>query len=95
MTAQGAIKPQIFNYLGLVETKLGHYKEAITWLDSAIALRRKEADYYVNRGIAKEGMNDPTAMQDYDTAILLRPDHAVALHNIAVLKRKMGRNYRQ
>ena len=61
MTAQGAIKPQIFNYLGLVETKLGHYKEAITWLDSAIALRRKEADYYVNRGIAKEGMNDPTA----------------------------------
>ena len=91
MTAQGAIKPQIFNYLGLVETKLGHYKEAITWLDSAIALRRKEADYYVNRGIAKEGMNDPTAaMQDYETAILLRPDHAVALHNIAVLKRKTG-----
>ncbi len=28
------------------------------WLDSAIALRKKEADYYVNRGIAKEGMND-------------------------------------
>ncbi|HZI24265.1 MAG TPA: tetratricopeptide repeat protein [Chryseolinea sp.] len=91
VTAQGSIKPQIFNYLGLVETKLGHYKEAINWLDSAIALRKKEADYYVNRGIAKEGMNDTTAMQDYETAILLRPDHAVALHNIAVLKRKQGR----
>ena len=90
MTAQGAIKPQICNYLGLVETKLGNYKQAITWLDSAITLRKKEADYYVNRGIAKEGMNDPTAMQDYEAAILLRPDHAVALHNIAVLKRKTG-----
>ena len=90
VTAQGSIKPQIFNYLGLVETKLGHYQEAIIWLDSAISLRKKEADYYVNRGIAKEGLNDTTAMQDYNTAILLRPDHAVALHNIAVLKRKNG-----
>ncbi|HZI25888.1 MAG TPA: tetratricopeptide repeat protein [Chryseolinea sp.] len=91
ITAQGSIKPQILNYLGLVETKLGHYKEAITWLDSAIALRQKEADYYVNRGIAKEGMNDTTsAMQDYNRAIELRPDHTVALHNIAVLKRKTG-----
>jgi tetratricopeptide (TPR) repeat protein len=90
VTAQGSIKPQIFNYLGLVETKLGNYKEAIVWLDSAIGLRQKEADYYVNRGIAKEGVNDTTAMQDYNTAIKLRPDHAVALHNIAVLKRKQG-----
>jgi tetratricopeptide (TPR) repeat protein len=90
VTTQSAIKPQIFNYLGLVETKLGNYKEAINWLDSAIELQRKEADYFVNRGIAKEGMNDTTAMQDYKTAVLLRPDHTVARHNIAVLKRKKG-----
>jgi tetratricopeptide (TPR) repeat protein len=90
MTAQGPITPQIFNYLGLVETKLGHYQEAINWLDSAIQIRQKEADYFVNRGIAKEAINDPTALQDYNTAISLRPDHAVALHNIAVLKRKQG-----
>jgi tetratricopeptide (TPR) repeat protein len=90
MTAQGNIKPQILNYLGLVETKLSHYKEAITWLDSAIQLNPKQADYYVNRGIAKEGVNDTTAMQDYETAITLQPDHTVALHNIAVFKRKKG-----
>src|SRR5688500_7902226 len=29
ITIQGNIKPQIFNYLGLVETKLGHPKEAL------------------------------------------------------------------
>jgi tetratricopeptide (TPR) repeat protein len=90
MTAQGAITPQIFNYLGLVETKLGHHKEAVSWLDSAIQLNPKNADYFVNRGIAKEGLSDTTAMEDYKTAISLRPDHAVALHNIAVLNRKKG-----
>ncbi len=90
MTAQGSITPVILNYLGLVETKLGNYQQAIVWLDSAIQLQEKNADYFVNRGIAKEGINDSTAMHDYVTAVTLRPDHAVALHNIAVLKRKKG-----
>ncbi len=92
MTAQGNIRPQVYNYLGLVETKLGDYKQAISWLDSAIQLKSKEPDYFVNRGIAKEAMSDSTAMQDYLTALSLRPDHALALHNIAVLKRKTGQS---
>lgn len=90
VTVQGAIQPQVFNYLALVETKLGNFKEAITWLDSAIQLEGKQADYFVNRGIAKEGLNDTTAMQDYKKALLIQPDHTVALHNVAVLKRKRG-----
>lgn len=90
MTAQGLIKPQLYNYLGLVETKLGRYKEAIGWLDSAIAIDPKNADYLVNRGIAKESLNDITASADYYAALALRPDHAIALHNLAVLKRKTG-----
>lgn len=90
ITAQSDTKPQIFNYLGLVETKLGNYAGAISWLDSALQLQGKQADYFVNRGIAKEAMNDTTAMQDYMAAIALQPDHTVALHNIAVLKRKRG-----
>lgn len=90
VTVQGAIQPQIFNYLALVETKLGKFKEAVTWLDSAILLDSKQADYFVNRGIAKEGLNDTTAMQDYKKALSIQPDHSVALHNVAVLKRKKG-----
>jgi tetratricopeptide (TPR) repeat protein len=92
ITAQGNIRPQVFNYLGLVEIKLKNYKQAISWLDSAIQLKSKEADYFVNRGIAKEAMEDTTAIQDYRTAISLRPNHALALHNIAVLKRKKGQS---
>lgn len=91
ITAQGNIRPQVFNYLGLVEVKLKNYKQAISWLDSAIQLK-KEADYYVNRGIAKEAMNDPTAMEDYQAALSLQPEHALALHNVAALKRKMGQS---
>ena len=89
-TAQSAIKPQIFNYLGLVETQQKNYKDAIVWLDSAIRLEDKEPDYYVNRGMAKEGIHDSTAISDYQKALLLNPEHSAALHNIAVLKRISG-----
>ena len=89
-TAQSAIKPQIFNYLGLVETQQKNYKEAIVWLDSAIRFEDKEPDYYVNRGLAKEGIKDSTAVLDYQKALLLNPEHQAALHNLAVHKRTNG-----
>lgn len=89
-TAQSAIRPQIYNYLGLVETKLNHFEAAIHWLDSAISLQSKEADYYVNRGVAKEGIQDTTAYSDYKLALRLNPSHPAAMHNIAVWKRKSG-----
>jgi tetratricopeptide (TPR) repeat protein len=91
MTAQGtALRAQLYNYLGLTETKLKNHKAAVAWLDSAIAVDGKEADYYVNRGIAKEAMGDTTALRDYKRALTIHPDHALAQHNIAVLKRKKG-----
>lgn len=89
-TAQSAIKPQLFNYLGLVETKLNNYKAAIHWLDSAISLQPRDADYYVNRGVAKEGIKDSTAYSDYQRALQINPSHPLALHNVAVWKRKAG-----
>lgn len=90
VTIQGNLRSQIMNYLGLVETKLGNYTQALVWLDSAIKLDPEQADYFVNRGIAKEAMNDTTAEQDYRTALTLQSEHPVALHNIAVLSRKRG-----
>lgn len=89
-TAPSSIKPLVFNYLGLVETKLNNYEAAIHWLDSAISLQGKEADYYVNRGIAKEKIQDTTAFSDYKKALMLNPEHTAARHNIASLKRNSG-----
>jgi tetratricopeptide (TPR) repeat protein len=89
-TAQSHIKPQLYNYLGLVETKLGNYSTAVHWLDSAISLEKREPDYYVNRALAKEALHDTTAVADYNMALAINPDHAIALHNMAVMKRSLG-----
>lgn len=89
-TAQSAIKPQLFNYLGMVETKLKNYTQAVHWLDSAIRLQGRDPDYYVNRGIAKAALQDSSALSDYKKALALNPDHVAALHNIAILKRGVG-----
>ena len=80
----------MLNYLGMVDTQLKQYNEAIIWLDSALVLEPNQPDYYVNRAIAKEGMNDTTAESDYKNAILLKPDHTIALNNLSILKRKQG-----
>lgn len=89
-TAQSAIRPQLFNYLGMIETQLKNYKQGIYWLDSAIRLQSKDPDYYVNRGIAKVALQDTTALSDYKKALLLNPEHVAARHNLAILKRDMG-----
>ncbi|HEY5750432.1 MAG TPA: tetratricopeptide repeat protein [Chryseolinea sp.] len=90
MTMQGPMQAPLYNYLGLTETKLKNYKTAIHWIDSAIQLQSKDADYYVNRGIAKEGLKDSTAIADYQKALKINPQHAIALHNIAILQRNEG-----
>lgn len=80
----------IFNYLGLVDTKLQHYADAVKWLDSAIVLQKKEPDYYVNRGIARQAMGDTTAMADFRQALTINPEHVAARANIANIQRKKG-----
>ena len=90
MTAQGNIKDQVFNYLGLAEFHLEEYTQAIVYFDSAIALNPGEADYYVHRGLAKqEGTKDTHGAEaDYKKALALNEDHPLALHNLGVLIRE-------
>jgi len=80
----------IFNYLGLTDTKLQNYPDAVHWLDSAIAIQKNEPDYYVNRGIARHAMGDTTAIADFQHALTLNPDHVAARANIANLQRSKG-----
>ncbi len=90
ITIQHGIKPLVFNYLGLVDTQLKKYPSAIVWFDSAHLLDPNQPDYYVNRAIAKEGINDTTSLSDYKKALALKPDHAIALNNLSIAKRKQG-----
>lgn len=84
MTAQGAIKSELYNYLGLIETQLQNCKRGIKYLDSAIQLNSTEADYYVNRALAKQACSDETATDDVKRALAINPDHSLTRHNIAV-----------
>jgi tetratricopeptide (TPR) repeat protein len=84
MTAQGAIKPQLYNYLGLIELQLDHCAQSISYFDSALQLSKTEADYFVNRALAKQACNDATASADFEKALSINPDHTLAKHNLAV-----------
>jgi tetratricopeptide (TPR) repeat protein len=88
MTAQSATRPLIYNYLGVIDQKRNNLQKSVAWLDSAIRLAPKEADFYVNRGLSKQSLKDSTAaLNDFRKALSINPEHTAALHNIAVLKR--------
>ncbi len=92
-TAHSAGKDHLYNYLGLIETKLKRYDKAIEWLDSAIKVSSTNASYYINRGSARLNKNDKNgAIKDFDDALKLDPDNSLALHNLATLRSAAGEN---
>ena len=78
-TAQSDFLPAILNYLGLTDYRLENYVSAKMWLDSAIRLRPREADYYVNRGLVRDKMGDAAARHDFEKALTIDPRHTAAL----------------
>lgn len=90
ITAQGATDI-IFNYLGLISIRKQQYHEAIIWLDSAINLFNGDADYYVNRGTAREKLRQyDAAKTDFEMALKKSPDHALAQQHLSALARIQG-----
>ena len=91
ISAQGSIRDYIYNYIGLAAYELKHYAEAIASFDSAIRINPREPDYFVHRGLARQGSGDSDgAERDYNKALELNPDHAVAYHNLGVLRSGRG-----
>ena len=90
MTPESGHKSYIYNYLGLTEAKLKNHQGAIAYYDSALSLNASEPDYFVNRGLSKEAVNDITAAADYERALKLNHRHALARHNLSALKATQG-----
>ncbi|HCW05863.1 MAG TPA: hypothetical protein DGG95_00665, partial [Cytophagales bacterium] len=91
VTTQSNMTSSILNYLGLVDTKLKNFQRAIKYLDSAITLDPKNPEFYINRGWAKQEMNDTTrATEDYQKALALNPEGSLARNNLAALSAKKG-----
>ncbi|MBT1701717.1 tetratricopeptide repeat protein [Chryseosolibacter indicus] len=87
-TTQQGHNPYVYNYLGLIKFKEKKFKDAIVRFDTAIRLDPRQPDFYVNRGLAKESINDSTAIVDYDRALGLNPNHVLAKHNRQALLEK-------
>ncbi len=90
-TTQSNMTSTILNYLGMVDTKLKNYKSAIQFLDSAIKLEPKNAEFFVNRGWAHQEMKDTLqATADYQKSLTLNPEGSLARRNLATLSAKKG-----
>ncbi|MBL7872377.1 MAG: tetratricopeptide repeat protein [Cyclobacteriaceae bacterium] len=90
-TAQDNLTPTFLNYLGLIETKLTNYKAAEVHFDSAIKLNPGNADFYLNRGLAKLLAGDSTgAKSDLNQTLTLNPESSLAKHNLAILTSWIG-----
>jgi tetratricopeptide (TPR) repeat protein len=87
-THQKTHNPYVYNYLGLIELKAKNPRLAIAYFDSAISVENTDPDFYVNRGLCKEAIDDSTAISDYDIALHLQPDHILAKHNLAAYQAK-------
>jgi tetratricopeptide (TPR) repeat protein len=90
-TTQSNMTASLLNYLGMVDTKLKNYTSAIHFLDSAVKLEPKNAEFYINRGWAHQEMFDTlSAGADYQTALTLNPEGSLARYNVAALSAKKG-----
>jgi tetratricopeptide (TPR) repeat protein len=90
-TTQGSDKAYLYNYVGLCETKLDDLAKAISHFTLAIEGHPYEADYYVNRGLAKEKSGHlDEARGDYHEALKYNAQHEVAKHNLSALNKKQG-----
>lgn len=96
LTAQGNLKPTILNYLGLIDTKMKNYRQAITYFDSALMMNKQNPDALVNRGLAKQWIGDTTAAaQDFREALSFDSENSLARHNLAIISAGEGGNPNQ
>jgi tetratricopeptide (TPR) repeat protein len=93
-TAQGSGKKRIYNWLGLTETALQEYTQALIHFDSAIRLSPRDPDLYVNRGIAFEKNGDfNMAKTAYVKALEINSNHALAYFNLHALSPKLNQTH--
>ncbi|SDA37338.1 Tfp pilus assembly protein PilF [Algoriphagus alkaliphilus] len=86
-TAQTSSQEDAYYHLGLCSIALEEYDFALLYLDEAILLNPKQADFHAEKGraLARLGDNVP-AIESYETALQLGPDHLPAKQGLALVK---------
>ena len=82
-------------YQGVASLNKGEYKEVIEKYDQAIELNSNHAEFYNNRGFAKNKLRQyHEAIADYDKAIELDSNYVMAYTNRGVVKNNL-KQYRE
>ena len=82
--------PNLYNEKSAVLIDLNRYREAAAAINKAIELSPR-ATFYMNRGVAKSGLGDKqAAIQDYNQAIKINPNDALAYRNRGLDHYKLG-----
>jgi tetratricopeptide (TPR) repeat protein len=86
-TAQTASQEDAYYHLGLCSIELEEYDFALLYLDEAILLNPKIADFHAEKGraLARLGDNVP-AIESYEIALQQDPDHLTAKQGLVLVK---------
>mgnify|MGYP001791283651 CR=1 FL=1 len=88
-TVQSNIQTDIWNMMGLCYLELKNYPKAQLHFELALSQNSQDPNIYSNLGLTSEQSGDTlAAMNYYRQALLLQPDHSVALSNFSYLTRK-------
>lgn len=89
----GKINPKYFENMGLVLLNMKRYKESSDSYNEAIKLGSQNPEVFYNRGIALKELNskfDITALDMFEKAIKLKPDHVQAHNAMGNLFAELG-----
>jgi tetratricopeptide (TPR) repeat protein len=86
-TAQTSSQEDAYYHLGLCSIELGEYDFALLYLGEAINLNPRQADFHAEKGRALARLGDNvTAIESYEAALQLDPDHLPAKQGLALVK---------
>src|SRR4051812_3928076 len=80
------------HYLGVIALQTGHPAIAVEWIGRAAALRRTDPAIYSNLGEAYRQLRRfDEAIDSFNRALVLQPDHVDALNNLGSTLTAQGR----